>query len=68
MMLLGVSAVQMGYPFSAKALDGDWSLEFRDCCNAVVVTANTHAHTYAHFSLRAITFMWIDVSELLAAL
>lgn len=66
MMLLSVSAVQMGYTFSVKALDRDWSFECRHCCNAVVVTANTHTH--AHYSLRVITFMFIDVSEPLATL
>lgn len=60
MMLLSISAVLMGYTFSVKALDCDWSVVFRDCCNAVVVRAN--AHTCAHYSLRVITFMFIDAS------
>lgn len=70
MMLLSISAVLMGYTFSVKALDCDWSVVFRDCCNAVVVRANahTHTHTCAHYSLRVITFMFIDASEPLAAL
>lgn len=46
MMLLSVSAVLMGYTFSVKALDCDWSVVFRDCCNAVVQEQNGRAYTH----------------------
>jgi len=67
-MLLSVSAELMGYTFSVKALDCDWSVIFRDCCNAVVQEQNAHAHTCTHYSLRVIAFMFIDASGPLAAL